>query len=79
MARSGGGIVLGAPVKLSTLVNAKDEVDFFARPEGLIQNALVVFLRCPYAFFDAQVQVVLQNMSSDTDEQRRNTHLRQRL
>ncbi len=62
-----GGIILGVPVKLSALVNAKDEVDFFARPEGLIQNALVVFLHCPYAFFDAQGQVVLQNISSATE------------
>lgn len=49
-----------APVELSALVHAENQVHVMARPEGLVENALVMLLRRPQSLGDAQVQVVLE-------------------
>lgn len=47
-------------IEFTTLVDAENEVHFFARAEGLIQDALVVFLSGPQTFLDTEVQIKLE-------------------
>lgn len=46
------------PVKLPAFVHAKNKDNLLARAECLIQDNLVMFLRCPKPSFYAQVQIV---------------------
>ena len=46
-------------VELAALVDAEDEVDLLACPEGLVQDPFVVALRGPQTRIHAQVQIEL--------------------
>lgn len=55
----------GVTVKLSTLVNPKNEINLLAAPERLIQDALVMSLSGPQALLYAEIQVVLSQRLED--------------
>lgn len=56
-----GQDLLGVAVELPTFVHAKNQIDFFAGPEGLVQNALVVFLCRPKSRLQTKIEIILSN------------------
>lgn len=46
-------------IELATFVDAKDKINILASTESLVQNTLVVTLRCPKASLDTEIQIEL--------------------